>query len=196
MIGQASSNKNSLAIAGLLVLAAGGLYLVLRRAKPAGLRGASGPRFKANGRSKTIGRVDDYGPTQRATLYVGQNKGHDDPNRAGTCSRAPEKAAVTRLDEVFLTERRAQVGKEATGATRTKGKGWFRGEPEDAASYDVIYIENPAEPTYGAFRKNMNKLAEKMGKRLCQDSVIVVHNDGDKARSCGAVWYDRAKGNC
>lgn len=200
MIGQSTGSKNGLVVAGLLVVAAGGLFLVLRRSKPAGLRGAAnlgqGRKFAPRGRGRVIGRVDDYGPTQKATLYVGHNKGHDAANQAGPCKKAPSKTTVAQMDRVFLRERAKQVGKDATGATRTKGKGWFRGEPEDAASYEVIYIPNDAESNYGAFRANMNRLAERMGRDLCQDSVIIVHNDGDKAKSCGAVWYDKTQGDC
>jgi hypothetical protein len=143
-----------------------------------------------------LGRVDDYGPTQTATLYVGQDKGGERPNREGVCQRAPERVTVRDMDRTFLRHRVKQVGREATGATRITGKGWYKGKPEDATKYEVIYIPNDREGSYAKFRKNMNKLAEKMGKKLCQDSVIVVHNDGNKAQSCGAVWYDRRKGSC
>lgn len=189
------------------VVAAGILGVVLwrarRRRKPGSL-GATlgrvslgrGRAFEATGRPRSLGRVDDYGPTQSATLYVGRNRGHEPANRRGSCARAPETYSLTRLDDTFLAARAAQVGRKDTGATRTTGKGWYKGDPESAAAYAVIHIPNDREQSYEAFRQNMNRLAETMAQRLCQDSVIVVHDDGDRKKSCGAEWWKPGTGDC
>lgn len=164
--------------------------------KRGGIEKLPEPKFQGLGRPKLLGRVDSYGATQTATLYVGLDKGKDEHNRGGRCKRLPAKAGVAKVDETFVRTRARQVGRENTGATRIKGKGWFEGRPEQSAAYEVVFIPSNKESTYQAFRQNINRLAERMAKQLCQDSVIVVHNDGRKRETCGATWWDRNKGNC
>lgn len=183
--------RDALVIAGLSVLGLVGFAVVWGRR-----RRFSRHRFVPSGNPRTLGRTDDYGATQSATVYVGQDRGLEPANRRGACAAKPRAFSVQTLDREFLRIRRQQVGKENTGGTRTTGKGWYQGKPEKAAAYEVVFIPNKHESSYDKFRQNMNRLAEKMGKKLCQDAVIVVHNDGDRRRSCGAVWYERGRGTC
>jgi hypothetical protein len=184
--------KAALGITGIVAL----LWFFTRGAKRVEETGALFGGFDPKGRPKTLGKVDSYGPTQSATLYIGQNRGHDAPNRAGTCKRKPESFSLTKMDNLFIKNRAKQVGREETGATRTTGKGWFRGKPEKSAAYEVVYIPNADEKSYRSFRNNMNRLAEKLGKELCQDSVIIVHNDGDRRNTCDAIWHQRGGTTC
>jgi len=131
------------------------------------------------------------GPTQKATLYVGQNKGHNTKNRTKACAKAADRFSIREIDRAFLRLRAKQVGKEATGGTRTKGRGWYEGKPEDAAAYEVIFIPSDKEESYRKFRSNLSALADKMSKKFCQDSVIIVHDNGDKTKSYDAAWYKK-----
>jgi len=162
------------------------------------------PRFNGGGRKVTLGRpigdVISYGPTRSATIYVGLNKGKEGPNQEGACKRKPKKFQLRSLDNAFLKEREKQVGKGRVGATRRKGMGWYKGAPESAAAYEVIFIPpddaDKRETSYTEFRKNMNQLAETIGKRMCQDSVIIVHSDGGKRQSCDARWFEGGGDSC
>jgi hypothetical protein len=153
------------------------------------------PRFDGSSKPKVLGRVDRYGPTQSAIFYVGQRRGNKSAQRQ-RCRHAPTKISVTKTDQGFVKLRSQQVGKDNTGGTRISGKGWYEGRTEPSASYEVVYIPNSKEPSYRRFRHNMNRLAEAMGKEFCQDSVIVVHNDGDKRTTCGATWFVKGPAKC
>jgi len=158
------------------------------------------PKFRGGGRKITIGRpvgdVVSYGPTRSATLYIGLKKGVQPENNAGACERKPQKFQLRSLDSTFTKGRAAQVGTDNVNATRRKGRGWFEGSPEESASYEVIYIPSDSEGSYEAFRSNMNRLAESIGKKLCQDSVIIVHSDGGKRQSCDARWFKDGGDEC
>lgn len=115
-------------------------------------------------------------------------------NRVTRCDRLfkGRQVPLKAMDETFIELRKQQVGTGNVGATRQKGAGWYQGQPEQSASYQVVFIPTPKEKTYRKFTKNMYKLAEKMANRLCQDSVIVVTDDGDIRRAAGA-WCPKAK---
>jgi hypothetical protein len=142
-------------------------------------------RTPRRGRRIRVGRLGDvasYGPTRAATLLVGLKKGQAPQNRRGACARLPGQLTTSRVDKLFLAERRKQVGAANVGATRQDARGWYQGAPEKSAAYEVIFIPNDVEPDWRAFTRNMKKLAEKMAKNLCQDEVILVtDNAGKKA---------------
>lgn len=147
-------------------------------------------RFEAMGEPATlgdIGKVVDYGPARRATLIVGLNKGKSTQNRTGACRVQPASFSPERADEILIEERARQVGRSNVGATRSMGKGWFEGKPERSVAYDIINIPNQDEPSYTKFKKNMENLAERIGDKLCQDAVIVVHDTGKSRRTKAAT---------
>lgn len=174
-----------------------GLWLLTRKrtVKRATFGGAA-PKFTPLGSPRVLGRVDDYGPTQTATFYVGQSKGERRPNQTGSCARKAKRFRLSEMDNAFLHLRAKQVGEQNTGGTRITGEGFFEGKREDSVMYTVIHIPNARESSYQKFRSNMNRLAESMGKALCQDEVILVHSDGNRHKSCGAIWYDPKRGTC
>ena len=186
--------RDALAVAGVAILGLVGVALIFgerRSPAPTDL-----PDFTPIGPPRPLGRTDDYGTTQSATIFVGMDRGLEPSNTRGVCAVQPKKFGVLSLDREFLKVRRDQVGKQNTGGTRTTGKGWYQGKAEKAAAYEIVFIASKREKSYKHFRGNMNRMAEKMGKKFCQDAVIVVHNDGDKRKSCGAVWYAPGKGSC
>lgn len=153
--------------------------------------------FEGTGQPRILGRVDSYGTTRGATLYIGLDRGRAKQNRtAAHCRRAPDKFRVDALDRNFLRMRADQVTKQNTGATRTKGKGWFEGKPETSVAYELVFVPNDKERSYESFRRNTNRLAERLAKKFCQDSVIIVHNEGRRRETCDAVWWDPGRGTC
>lgn len=133
-----------------------------------------------------LGDVEEYGASRSVTLLVGRNKGKQPANRTGRCRALPEEAKAAQYDELFIEERARQIGHENVGATRTEGKGWYRGDPEKAVAYQVAFVPNDREKTYATFKRNMNRLAESLAARLCQDSILVVRDDGRRRTVAGA----------
>lgn len=139
------------------------------------------------GAGTALGEVTDYGETRTATLLVGLEKGKHDANNEGACARRPNKFSVGEADRAFETGRLMQVGEKNVAATRRTGKGWFEGRPEKSVAYEIVFIPSDAEPTYPDFIANVNKLAAAIGGGLCQDSVLVVHDDSDKRHTVAAL---------
>lgn len=142
-----------------------------------------------------LGRIDEYGPARKITLYVGQNKGQEPRNRTGSCARRPTKFSTAEIDSAFFKARAAQVGKPSVAGTRQSGRGWYEGDPEASVSYEISYIPpeggGPAsEPTFKVFNEHINRLAERLAEDFCQDSVLIVRDDGSKREVASAVWED------
>ncbi len=157
------------------------------RRPPPQLRGPA----RAVGR---VGDVDPYGPAQTATFFVGMVRGRERQNRTPRCMRLRSPIPKKRADEAFLELRRRQVGAENVGATRRSGRGWYQGTPEESLSYEVVFIPNAREKTFRSFLKNMRRLSEGMASALCQDSVIMVADNGNKRMAEGA--YCPRPGSC
>ncbi len=145
------------------------------------------------GATRNLGRIDEYGPARTITLLVGQDKGTDPRNQGAACRRVTDKLTVAQVDSKFFELRSTQVDKEFVGATRQAGKGWYKGEPEASVAFEVAYIPpegggSPSEPTFATFSANMNRLAESMAKALCQDSILIIRDDGNKRSVAAAIW--------
>lgn len=138
-------------------------------------------------RKRGLGEVVDYGPTRTATVIVGLDKGHAKGNQSGACGTKPVHFSPEAADRAFLSTRAAQVSRDNVGASRRCGKGWFQGRPEQSLSYEVVFIPNTREKTYGQFRKNMDALATKMGAKLCQDSVLVLDDNSKQRKTRAAI---------
>lgn len=152
----------------------------------------TGPK-KRLGSRKPLGRIDEYGPARTISLLVGQNKGLEPRNQTKACARKPSKFSTEKIDDAFLRLRAAQVGRQYVGATRQQGKGWFEGDPESSVAFEIAYIPPEgggpdSEPTFEAFSKNMNRLAETLAEEFCQDSVLIIRDDGTKRSVAAAVW--------
>jgi hypothetical protein len=135
-----------------------------------------------------IGKVVEYGTARTVALVVGQNKGKQPRNRRGRCARKPNTVPLRTIDELFLKLRGKQIGAENVGVTRQQGRGWYEGESEKSATYEVAFIPNDKEKTYKQFKRNMNKLAEKLGEKICQDSILIIRDDGDARSAASAEW--------
>jgi hypothetical protein len=133
---------------------------------------------------RPLGKIEEYGPAQQVTLIVGQDKGKQPKNRTASCARKPEKFSPAAIDDEFLKLRGLQVGREQIGATRTKGRGFFQGRPENSVAYEVAFIPTADEPDFSVFRRNMDRLAELIAERFCQDSVLIIR---DTKRSVAAA---------
>lgn len=137
---------------------------------------------------RPMGRVEEYGPAQQVTLIVGQDKGKLPKNRAASCARKPAKFSPAAIDHEFLKLRGLQVGRTQVGATRTSGRGFFQGRPENSLAFEIAYIPTPDEPTFDVFKRNMDRLAERIGEHFCQDSVLIIRDDGTKRSVASAEW--------
>jgi len=109
--------------------------------------------------------------THVARLYVGLNR-QSKPHNA-RCRRAPGSFDAKRVDAFFDAERRRQ-GIDAPGATRFLAKGLWKGRREQTSVYEVQWFPGSGE-SYAKFRKNMDRLAQRIAGRFCQDAVLVVH---------------------
>ncbi len=153
------------------------------------------PRRIGSKRYKGFGRVEEYGAARTISLLVGQNKGNEPRNTDGACKRKPTRFTVDDVDRAFFRLRAAQVGREFVGATAQSGRGWFEGDPESSIAFEIAYIPPegggpPNEATFKEFQDNMNRLAESMAEDLCQDSVLIIRDDGDKRSVAAAVWEE------
>lgn len=142
--------------------------------------------------SRRFGGIDKYGVSRKITIVVGQNKGKQPKNTSKSCARIPKKFSVRAVDDAFLHARELQVGKRVEG-TRVTGRGWYKNDPEPSVSYDVSYVPpksgGPAsEPTYEVFKENMNRLAERLAEVFCQDSVLIVRDNGKQRSVAAATW--------
>ena len=160
-----------------------------------GTRLAYGPRVfiptgtpKHIGGTKPLGRVQTYGPARAVTIVVGQNKGRKPENRAGRCARLPQAFSVEAVDRAFVELRTAQSGRAAIAATRVAGKGWYEGSPEKSVAYEIAFIKGAVpEKNFREFRVSMDRLAEGLAERFCQDSVLIIRDDGDRRTAAGAT---------
>lgn len=158
---------------------------IRRNARDEGCRWAGGER---------LGTIDPYGRSRSATLYIGRKRGKNRQNQTARCKRLIKRELPIRtVDQIFIDLRCSQVGRENVGATRHTGAGWYQGQPESSLSYEVVFIPSAREKSYRAFTKNIKKLAEKMSNRLCQDSIIIVTDDGD---ICSAAGASCPRGTC
>lgn len=135
-----------------------------------------------------LGKVEEYGEAQTIRIVVGQNKGEESRNTAGRCAIIPEKFSAEDIDRRFVGLRNLQVGKKNVGATRVRGEGWYEGEPEHSVAYEIAYIPNPKEPTFAEFQENINELALELAEMFCQDSVLILRDDGTKKTVAAAEW--------
>ena len=138
-------------------------------------------------------KVNELGATRTITLAVGRNKGVEEKNQTAKCARKPREFSVQAVDEIFESSRRSQVGVGAVGATRQATKGWYRGEPEKSVTYQVTYIPNAKEKSFRVFKANMDRLAETLAERFCQDSVLILRDDGRKRSTAEATWGKKHK---
>jgi hypothetical protein len=137
---------------------------------------------------RALGKIEEYGLSQQITLFVGQDKGKQPKNRTASCARKPAKFSPAAIDHEFLTLRGLQVGRPHVNATRTSGRGFFQGRPENSMAFEVAFIPTTDEPTFDVFKRNMDRLAEHIGERFCQDSVLIIRDDGTKRSVASAEW--------
>ena len=148
----------------------------------------TGKPVRIGPRGNGIGEVDEYGDASNIKLVVGLNKGTQAQNTGGRCGNAPVKFTVAEIDDAFYAGRAAQVGRKNVGATRMSGQGWYEGDPEQSVAFDIAFIPNEREPDFTTFRANMNALAELLAEKFCQDSVLILRDDGGKRTVAAARW--------
>ena len=139
-------------------------------------------------RARGVGKVVEFGTARTVALVIGQNKGKEPRNQRGRCARKTASIPVATIDEAFLKLRAKQIGAENVGVTRQQGRGWFAGDSEKSATYEVAFIPNDREKTFKKFKKNMDRLAEQIGKQFCQDSILIIRDDGDARSAASAEW--------
>lgn len=137
----------------------------------------------------------NWGPTVSAKIYVGMARGVQPANNQRRCARAPDIWNQEAVDGAFKVIRARQVKPQNVNTTRTVGHGWYEGVPEKSVQFEVFY--DGSDKSVEKFRTNMNTLALQLGARLCQDSVIVIHEHPTGQRqSCNAVWFSKKKSTC
>ena len=90
-----------------------------------------------------------------------------------------------------MDARGAQVTDNAAiGATRVASRGWFKGKPERSVAYQMAFIPGlpGGEKTFAAFERNVKRVAERLAARFCQDSVLVLVDNGRRRTAWGATW--------
>jgi hypothetical protein len=151
-----------------------------------GYRWADRLPVEVTGAPQPLGRLPTFGDWktvapagQYAVVFVGHNRGSQ--KRHGHCSAAPATYGRKKVDNVVLAIRTDQIG-EQSGATAYPTVGYWEGKPEHSTAYQFLYVTHseypPAEKTYREFKANMNELAERVARDLCQDAVYVLHWDG------------------
>ncbi len=135
-----------------------------------------------------LGDIVEYGEAKTIRLVVGQNKGVEARNIEGRCADEPHKFTAEQVDAVFLDVRGGQVGKKNVGASRVVGEGWYKGDPEHSVGYEIAFIPNDREPTFERFQENVNELSLILAERFCQDSVLILRDDGCKKTVAAAEW--------
>lgn len=146
---------------------------------------------------RRLSGIDEYGLARRITIVVGQNKGKEPHNRKGSCARKASKFSTAAVDREFFRIREDQVGRKVAG-TRVAGRGWYEGAPESSVAYEVSYIPPEGggpiqEPSFEAFRQNMDRLAERLAETFCQDSVLILRDDGKKRTVAAATWKPKRR---
>jgi hypothetical protein len=139
-------------------------------------------------RDADLGKIEEYGTARSISLFVGQNRGLAEKNQRGSCAIAPTHYDAHDIDRAFFEMRAAQVGRANVGGTRQENRGWFQGDPEASLNYEVAFIPTDDEPDFKTFEKNLNRLAEGLAKKFCQDSVLIVRDDGTKRDVASAEW--------
>lgn len=143
--------------------------------------------------SRGLAKVTELGVAKSIRLFVGRTKGVKPHNRSGRCARTPATFTPQAIDEAFLELRKAQVDKENAHASGVSMAGWYEGKPEKSVAFEIGYIPSVDEPSYTVFRRNMNRLAEQLAERFCQDSVLIVRDSG-RARSVAEAKWTPGRG--
>jgi hypothetical protein len=109
-------------------------------------------------------------PFHSARIFLARARGVD----VGPCSKAPKVYTIAASQAKFLHKRARQVTAKHAGATRTSARGFWHGGGEPTQLYEVVWRPSPLEKTPAQFHANMKKLASDLGKRFCQQEVLVV----------------------
>ena len=119
------------------------------------------------------------GPAQQVTLIVGLNRGKT-AGLPAHCSLQPLMYEREYVDEVFVRLRALQVGIPHVEASRVDARGWYQGMPEGSILYEVLYLPGSveSETSWEQFLDHMGHLAEQLRFHLCQDSVLLIADDG------------------
>lgn len=140
-----------------------------------------------------LASLTDETPASGATIFVGRTRGREEKNAKGKCKRRfslfrQDKHPADVVDRAFVGHRISQVGEKHFGASAAVGTGYFEGDAEDNHVYQVLYFPNDAEPTWAAFKANIGRIGEALARDLCQDSVLLVFDDGDRRTLRFAEW--------
>jgi hypothetical protein len=118
-----------------------------------------------------LGNVDgvgSYGPTEKATLYVGLKTGID---QANTPTGAPVHADSVE-DAVFALRTR-QVGVKDASQTTTIAQGKYRGSSEPSLKIDLVHTFPDRETSREAFETNVRTLAEELAGEFAQREILI-----------------------
>lgn len=109
-------------------------------------------------------------PFHSARIFLARARGVD----KGPCSKDPKVYTVAQSQAKFLRKRASQVKPQYAGATRTSARGFWQGGGEPTLLYEVVWRPSPLEKTAGKFHANMKTLAKQLGRKFCQQEVLVV----------------------
>ena len=128
-------------------------------------------REKQLGYVRALGRMagyDTYGPTTKATLYIGRTAGL---NLSGF--REGQAIPRKRLEDAITKARVAQVGVGVYGATITATEGRYRGAREKSVKVELVFVPFEREKNTAAFQRNMKALAQDVAGALAQREIII-----------------------
>lgn len=148
---------------------------------------------KPKNRPGGLGEIQEIGLAKQITIVIGQNKGLAPKNQKGSCARKPTSFNPPAVDRAFEQMRAFQVGRDGVNASRQAGRGWYQGDAENSMRYEMAYIPNDREKTFAQFKKNVNHLAENIAEEFCQDSVLIIREDGTKKTIAFAEWDEQKK---
>jgi hypothetical protein len=129
------------------------------------------PRDKQLGYVRALGRVagyDTYGPTTKATLFVGRTAGL---NLSGL--REGQKISTDAVERAIAKARVGQVGVGVYGATITATEGRYRGQKERSVKVELVFVPFAREKTPAAFARNVKALAQDVATDLAQREIVI-----------------------
>lgn len=132
-----------------------------------------------------------YGSTKSVHLFVGLKRGEKSTaQRGAVCERLPKQLQPRTVDRAVVSAWKETFEKGTrklnVSMSRVAGRGWWQGKAEPSHQY-TVFLDGENEQNLASLTRNLTKAAEIVADKLCQDSIIVVSDDGDKRRSYGVT---------
>ena len=117
------------------------------------------------------GTANTFPQAESITLAIGLKRGKSPINKKFSC---PVSFSAKRVKKLFEKERAKQVGKENVAASISALSGYYEGQAEASLSIQIL---NTTGQPFDEFVKDGKRLADRLGKQLCQDAVFLTAED-------------------